>query len=120
MNAVVTAEYVVIVRDNVADVEEEINTQAKQGYRLVSFETNPESKWEEASYSAVMVREPQPTYLTDWQARMAEWEEAFKKSTLDNSLEQRVADLESRLQALDANYENTRQQVISHEAVRPW
>lgn len=92
MNAVMTAEYVVILRDSVSDVEEEINTQAKQGYRLVSFETNPENKWEEGSYTAVMVREPAPTPTTDQTTTL------HKRITL---LEERLAKFERQTMRIE-------------------
>ena len=98
MNAVTTAEYVVIVRDNVADVGEEINTQAKQGYRLVSFETNPENKWEAPSYSAVMAREPKTSVIYRPELQFEQILEAQRDIT---KLKERVTKLELRANGLE-------------------
>ena len=58
MNAVMTAEYVVIVELKLSEIQEKISEHAAQGFRLASLETNPETSFETGSYTAVMVREP--------------------------------------------------------------
>jgi len=95
MNAVTTAEYVVLESLSEVALEQDINEQAAKGYKLVVFTSTPSTTEHDKTYNAVMVRE-----------------------TVSTELLNRIADLETRLQALDANYENTRQQVISHESVR--
>jgi hypothetical protein len=79
MNAVTTAEYVVVYEVYLKKYQEKLTLHAEQGFRVVSTQAIVDPAEEEVVFTAVMVREPAPTYFTEWQARMTEWEEAFKK-----------------------------------------
>ena len=125
MNAMTTAEYVVLEQLTPDKLQNEINEYAKQGYRLVQFTNQPYSDQADAFYNAVMVREPQATKPSvirrlDALERAKEVQIGLTNNLFEQfeAHDRRIGELETRLQALDANYENTRQQVISHEAVR--
>jgi len=79
MNAVTTAEYVVLEELAPTLLADKINHYSQLGYRLLHFAAISATDILDQYYNAVMVREPAPTYFTEWQARTTQWEEAFKK-----------------------------------------
>ncbi len=57
MNAVTTAEYVVLDEINLTVFTEKLNRYAKEGFKLTNFETGLWEKDNQSWYTAVMVRE---------------------------------------------------------------
>lgn len=98
MDAVTTTEYVVLEQFNSTALQHEINAHAKQGYKLTSFNSTPTTSHSEGSFTAVMVREPQPSIIAALEQRIEKLERQ-QKWHIDqlDQLQDRCKDIEAKI-----------------------
>ena len=89
MNAVTTAEYVVLETTLPDDMQMEINKYAKQGYKLVSYSPVFDDSNRAVLYTAVMMRESTHT------SALAERVTAMAEDVI--SLEKRIEEIEAKI-----------------------
>lgn len=98
MNAVTTAEYIVLYEEFINTLSTELNTYAAQGYRLVQFTEVAANGVEDSHYTAVMVREPSPSAFADLLNRVGNLEVnlSWVKGEVETA-EKRIEELEAKI-----------------------
>ena len=104
MNAVMTAEYVVLESLSEVALEQDINEQAAKGYKLVVFTSTPSTTEHDKTYNAVMVRElvttPTTEQTTTLHKRITILEEQLAK--LDRQVNFSRVETNNRLEDIEA------------------